>query len=316
MANPNIYILGAGSLGCLWAAHLSAAYRGTVSFLSTRTVEKHLHCFELSTAFDDSTPLSSMIPVVSFENIERIDILLVCTKSYDALPAIETLKETLTEQSQIVLFQNGLGSQFGIIKALPDFPIYAAVTTEGVNRKSVEQVIHAGKGQTFMGALNPAASDSAHLASALKTEHLEISVEDDIWYRLWMKLAINCAINPFTALLNCPNGELQSHELFQNLWPSLRSELVEMLNAVEYAINEAELETIVFDVMDKTRHNISSMLQDARQQKRTEIDDINGFAMHTLKSKQKNYATNEILCKRVQNLSNNWPEREPLKRDS
>ncbi|WP_304439599.1 ketopantoate reductase family protein, partial [Oleiphilus sp. HI0123] len=123
---------------------------------------------------------------------------------------------------------------------------------------------------------------------------LTLQYEKDIWQALWHKLVINCAINPYTALLNCPNGQVRTSRRFIEGWPILKLELSELLNTASYPLSGDEIETLVFDVMQKTSTNISSMLQDIRAGKRTEIDDINGFAarflaQHTLSSEVNSY---------------------------
>jgi len=303
-----IHVLGAGSMGCLWAAHLSQ--QRSVQFLTTRENQPTRKKFSLSNPYLN-TYQHFQIPQVSLNTLSaKISTLLVCTKSIDTLCALMQLKEKITKDTNIVLFQNGLGSQFSVIKHFPNSVIFAAVSTEGANRTSETEIIHAGVGLTNIGLLNtPRSMDneqvkiiSTECVDKLNNTELKVQVQADIWQALWTKLIINCAINPFTALLDCTNGEVKSHTYFKDRWPELRLELSNLMQAAGYPSSGLEIEHAVFEVMDKTEKNISSMLQDIRAKKTTEIDDINGFAYTFLKSKNLSHTTNHQLWQAVLEL--------------
>jgi 2-dehydropantoate 2-reductase len=312
-----LHIMGAGAMGCLWAAHLQYGTPSTtVTFIDSRPRNDQELTKELS--FTVSSPFLPHIPdneILSFRlassvSDEPLHCLFVCTKSFDALKGLESLKGSINTQTIIVLFQNGLGSQYGIVQAFPNNPIFAAVTTEGANKSSAKQIIHAGKGITRIGPLTSSAQDKScyqdlltHLQANKMRDTIEIQYEESIWQALWHKLIINCAINPYTALLNCPNGEVNSSQRFRSEWPELRKELAELLNKATHPLTEQEIETLVFDVMFKTRTNISSMLQDIRAGKQTEIADINGFAASFLSSHQSSNEINKKLEQDVLKLS-------------
>lgn len=309
----SIYILGAGAMGSLWATHLHLAFKDRtqhcVKFLSTRNNAPKKINFSFNSPFllaskkPQESQLEVDIPVTKASDLktstaENPAIILLCTKSYHALDAALALKPYINEHNYLVLFQNGLGSQHKILEALQGIPIFAAVSTEGVNKQANGTFIHAGQGLTRIGPLN----DKANLSkifesciSALQYPGLNVEATKNIWQALWEKLAINCAINPFTAILNCPNGEIKDSDLFQENWPLLKIELTEMLNNTGFKIASNELEKRVFQVIQNTQSNISSMLQDVRAKRKTEIEDINGFAAKYLERHNLNNSINKML---------------------
>jgi len=303
-----IHILGAGSMGCLWAAHLS--HSNPVCFVSRKPTPHSNKQFILHKPYQQDAS-HYLIPSFSIQETTNQDkpitihTLLVCTKSYDALSALTELKPKLSDHTIIILFQNGLGSQQDVINAFPDNPIFAAVSTEGANKKSDTEIIHAGIGETQLGLLNTSKHnllDTCH--TTLVSSGLIVNKHPDIWQALWTKLIINCAINPFTALLDCSNGKLRQHDYFKQHWPSLKQELSSLLSIADYPKNEVEIEQLVFEVMGKTQHNISSMLQDIRNQRPTEVDHINGFAYRFLKQHSRPYQINKLLWESVNALRN------------
>ncbi len=321
----SIYILGAGAMGCLWATHLHLTYNSlvqkyspnhSVQFLSTRKDAPEIINVSLNSPFllahqnPQQTNFDINIPVVKTSKLETAtietpNIILLCTKSYHALDAALQLKPCLNEHCYLVLFQNGLGSQHKILDTLPSTPIFAAVSTEGVNRQENGTLIHAGKGVTRIGPLNDKAKDIStfkRCVDALTHQGLTTEATENIWQALWEKLAINCAINPFTAILNCPNGEIKDSALFQENWPKLKTELSEMITAAGFPLSEAEMEARVFKVIHDTRTNIASMLQDIRASRKTEIEDINGFASAYLSSRYLSNRANKLLYEMISNI--------------
>jgi 2-dehydropantoate 2-reductase len=312
----SIYILGAGAMGCLWASHLHRALRQdarhSVAFLSTKPDTNERVTFSLTSPF--LSPSESLfqtdLPVskpadLNIATSDQPNIILLCTKSYHALDAALQLKPFLNEHSYLVLFQNGLGSQYAILDALGDIAIYAAVSTEGVNRQASGKLVHAGKGLTRIGPLNDTAREISkfrHCLEMLSHDGIETLAQETIWPALWEKLAINCAINPFTAILDCPNGEIKNSPLFQQNWPALKQELCALLNQAGMSTLEDELEQSVFQVIEHTRSNISSMLQDIRAHRKTEIDDINGFAADYLSAHNLPSIINSQLSAKVREI--------------
>ena len=95
-------------------------------------------------------------------------------------------------------------------------------------------------------------------------------------------------LNPLTAIFDCKNGELFEHGVVVKMMRLLLQEashvirlLPEIHNSEDPEIEERfstrELEVKVLDVAEKTAKNTSSMLQDVRAGRETEIDYINGW---------------------------------------
>lgn len=92
---------------------------------------------------------------------------------------------------------------------------------------------------------------------------------------IWEKAAINAGINPLTALLNVPNGVLLQRQETRQLMRDLVVEATKVAGAEGYRFGHSLVERAE-QVCENTRDNISSMLQDVRKGKRTEIEAISG----------------------------------------
>ena len=103
-----------------------------------------------------------------------------------------------------------------------------------------------------------------------------MQIVDDAQSLIWGKLVINAAINPLTALLRIPNGELLSRPNARKMMASLARETAEVATAEHVHLPFSNPVNAAEDVARKTATNHSSMFQDVRRGAPTEIDAICG----------------------------------------
>lgn len=267
------HILGAGSLGTLWATRLARA--GVPVRLILRD-EARLASYQSSNGLTlvehgvaHTYPVSAETP----HSPEPIHRLLVACKAYDAQSAVAQLQHRLAPDAELILLQNGLGSQDAVAAQLPQARCIFASSTEGAFRDGDWQVVFAGHGYTWLGDVSqptpPLWLDDLHAAG------IPHEWSTDILTRLWRKLALNCAINPLTVLYQCRNGELQSHQCEV---ATLCAELGELLECCGQPAAALDLQREVERVIQATAANYSSMYQDVANGRRTEISFLLGYA--------------------------------------
>ncbi|WP_432697979.1 ketopantoate reductase family protein [Marinobacterium sp. YM272] len=270
------HILGAGALGCLFAARLREA--GIETSLVLRSAErleqlvaKSSHITVHDSAGDRDLPVSGDL----IDGAGSISHLLVTTKAYDTDRALASVKHRLTPGAQILLLQNGCGHQQAIARRFSGQPVWAGITTSGARRISPFEILVSGEGETRIGPLNPLATERGALPDgwqALRPPAIAVEIEQ----ALWQKLTINAAINPLTALLGCANGELISDEHLPRL-TALCHEIETVASACHQPLFETPLIDQVIRVARDTAANRSSMLEDISAGRPTEIEQITGF---------------------------------------
>ena len=93
---------------------------------------------------------------------------------------------------------------------------------------------------------------------------------------VWGKLAVNAAINPLTAVLQMPNGEVLSRPSARQLSADLAREVAAVALAMKINLPNTDPVAIAERVAEKTSENHSSMYQDILRGAPTEIDAICG----------------------------------------
>lgn len=299
MANGCL-ILGAGSLGRLWAACLPP---GTAAFVPRPGQLPSANCdYLLQTLQGSSVKVS--VPWQSLPVPFTPAALLVTTKAMQALPAITKISAALPAATPIVLFQNGLGSQQAVATAFPERPILAATTTEGANRPQPDIVVHAGRGTTWVGGLNGAGKKAlTPVVELLLGSHLRVEATADISWRLWQKLVINAGINPFTALLDCPNGRLLTQPFFLQHIDAVCEELALLMNHEGMLTDAKKLRADIEAVARATAHNTSSMRSDVQNGRVTEIDFINGYVAQRCEALNFPAPVNRMLTEQVLSIT-------------
>lgn len=301
-----VAILGAGSLGQLWAGYLPAGSAIFLSRSSSRQAGAHSEpsTFEYRLNHPDGSATDCKVAVSPITSICP-ELLLVTTKAGDTLPALEQALPYLGESIPVVLFQNGLGCQQAIADQWPNRPILAASTTEGANRPETGLLAHAGRGQTWIGGLTESGQRCvAQSVEQLSGSGLVVHAEANIHQRLWDKLVVNAGINAFTAILDCPNGEILADSFFLDHIDEL-SEEVSKVMALEanHPFSAGQIKKRIYAVATSTAKNTSSMRSDRQRGRKTEIDVINGYIAERGLAAGIATPVNQMLTQRVKELT-------------
>ena len=289
------HVLGAGSLGGLWATRLvRAGVPLRIILRSPQRLADYRAAGGLELVEDDMSRLYP-IPAELPDDSAPIARLLVACKAYDAEDAVARVAPRLTRKSEILLLQNGLGSQQAIAARWPTSRCIFISSTEGAYRQDDFRIVHAGPGQNWLG--DPADPQRPRLLADLDQAKIPHAWAQDIMGKLWRKLAVNCAINPLSVLHDCRNGELRN---YPEQLHKLCDELAKLLQVCQQADASSELEAEVLRVIEATAGNYSSMHQDVQRGRRTEVGFLLGQACQT--ARQHNLAVPELyaLLKRLE----------------
>lgn len=264
---PAWHVLGAGSIGGLQALRLAG--RGISVTLLGHEGDAPLRRLSLSAG---PTLIESSFSQVSPSAPGPIAQLLVATKAPATRAALAPLLPFLAAGTPVVLLQNGMGVEDWLAAARPDLCVLCAITTDGVFRRDRDHLVLAGQGETVIGAARPG---NAAQVAAIATE-LGMTAVADIRARRWRKLAINCAINPLTALGRCRNGELLERPAMLERMRTVCAEVAAVMTAEGLPAAGDELFRQACATAALTAANLSSMRSDADAGHETEILFLNG----------------------------------------
>ncbi|WP_083005397.1 ketopantoate reductase family protein [Halomonas sp. GT] len=204
----------------------------------------------------------------------------ITTKAMAAEAALASIADMVAPTTPLVLWQNGFLAQPRITQTWPG-PVLCATTTQGAYITGSDAMVHAGRGPTFIGDLdNQHAGLTEAIAALLSEANFTATPVDDIRQRLWQKLAVNAAINPWVALNGVRNGELRG-DAYAGRVEAVVKEVAAILKQENIAPpNGGEGEdawlALVWQVVENTANNKASMLQDVEARRTTERGAILG----------------------------------------
>jgi 2-dehydropantoate 2-reductase len=290
---PHCSIVGQGAIGLLAASRLKLAGWAVDLWLRQQTA--------LSIDFQ---PLQGSVQHLSFAACEQpANLLLIPVKAYAALPCLHQLQPRLSPDTQIVISHNGMPDLTALAQAITANQGLWFLSTSQASLRTVAGVKHTGAGSSVLAPLNHAAqAGSQDVVPWLETALGPVTVTTDIKPALWRKLAINAAINPLTAIHGVNNGALAAVE-FQPQLEAIVSEVCILAAAEGIILPFAETLQQVLQVIAATAANYSSMLQDVRAGRRTELAAITGYLLQTAARYHITVPANQALWQALSNTA-------------
>ncbi len=302
------HILGAGAIGCIWAAQLYKSEHDVTLILRSKERLQQL-CESQGIVYQSSNGETNTYNVGAelAKNNAPIKNLLICTKAYSTISALRSVADRLSSDANVVLLQNGLGPQQEAVKLFPQLSIWAATTTDGAHLSAPYHVVRAGHGDTLIGAISIKAQQSLDNIIPTPCGNLKIAISANIEHKLWCKLAINAAINPLTALNNCKNGILVSDAALSKKMQKVCEEVEKIAVACGQNLFDKPLYEMAKSIASTTAENYSSMLQDIKQNRPTEIEQITGFLCQQADKFGCHAPENRMLLQQIKLLSSTIP---------
>jgi 2-dehydropantoate 2-reductase len=272
-SRPQVLIVGTGAMACLFAARLAAAGRQVTLLGHWRSGLRALQRQGVRLALPDGS--EAAYPVRATSDLRRCagaHYALLLVKSWQTPKAAADLQRCLAPGGLALTLQNGLGNVEILRQVLGVERVALGVTTAGATLLGPGRVRPAGVGPITIQdqpQVRP-------LAEILAQAGFTVEFVQDAQALLWGKLLINAAINPLTALLGIPNGELLQRKSARRLMAAVACEAAAVAAALGVALPYPDPVETSQAVALRTSENRSSMLQDVQRHAPTEIDAING----------------------------------------
>ncbi|MFA9423694.1 MAG: ketopantoate reductase family protein [Sedimentibacter sp.] len=297
-----VVIIGAGAMGSIYGGFLAEA-GNDVYFLDV--YKEHVDTINRDGLWIEGCGKDRYIKNIKAtsnpEEVGIVDLAVVFVKSTITDLAIEQNKAVVGENTIVLTLQNGLGNIEKLMTVVKEDQIIAGTTAHGSNMLGPGKIKHAGHGATVIGELNGKVTDRIKEVSKLLNDaKLEpVVVSENVMGLIWDKLLVNVGVNPLTAITGLRNGQLLDYPETEWIGTEAVKEGMQVAKAMKIKLETVDAVGHFKDVCIGTAPNISSMLADVNNKRKTEINNINGAIVRLGENNNIETPVNKVLTNLV-----------------
>lgn len=302
-----IVVVGAGAMGSLFAAFLTRSKEEVWLLEKNKENAAKINASGISLEEASGSWQAKVRTTANIEDIAKVDLALICVKSFNTKSAVEQIKPILGQNTKILTLQNGIGNVEIISEIAGEEKVIAGVTNQGATLIDTGKIRHAGHGETIIGAIDGKTPvELRAIREIFNKVGLETKMSRDIKSLIWSKLIINVGINALTAITRLPNGKLTEYEGTKRILRDAVTEAARIAKRKRIKLIFDDPLAKVEAVCESTSDNLSSMLQDILRKKHTEIDFINGVIVRLGQEMGISVPTNKLLLDLIKTIESSY----------
>lgn len=272
----SVVVVGAGAMGCLFAARLAEAGADVtlidVDQARLKAIAEHgIHLDD-----DGGRRVVPMRTALAAQVTAPVDLVLMFTKSQHTAAAIASLAQLADGHACALTLQNGIGNAEAMAQVFsPDRILHGIAELPADLHRAFEVSSH-GKGALRLGGYTRQADAAAPAAAELLARAgFQTIADPDVEAAIWEKLAFNAALNTLGAVLGMSNGQVADSPS-RRIAYAIAEETVATARARGIKVDAAAIRGKIDYALANHRGHKASMLQDRLAGRRTEIEAING----------------------------------------
>lgn len=272
----NILMVGAGSVGGFFGAHLARKDPRVAFLLRPRTLAavraKGLTIRSAAGTFTVH-PAAASDP----RELPRPDLIVLSVKAYDLDQTLDQLEPVMTDRTVLLTLQNGVDIEDRLLGRFQRDCVVGGVAY--IYSKIVEPGVidHYKRGAVAIGEMMPQKSPRVTaIAELFKQAGLPCQVSDDIRRTKWEKMCWNCVFNPLTVLINDRVAKALDQPGMIEVIHQIVGEVMAVAAGLKVPL-AADMAEKVVRWSQEIRDIHTSMYDDWQAGRPTEIDSLNGF---------------------------------------
>lgn len=279
----NILVFGAGAMGSVFGGFLSSKNDVTLIGRGEHIDTINEKGLRISGIWGEHRfkRLKAFKSVAEIQKNASFDLVMITTKSYDTAVAVKAVLPFAEETTAIMSMQNGIGNEDVIASAVGEENTMGGMAIFGarfLEPGHVEVTVYAS--ECLVGDLAGGVTQRAkEIAFTFSIAGIPTKASDNIIRDKWMKTFYNVALNPLSAILRVPYGEVGERPETRAIMKAMLREAFEVADQLKIPLEftwEEYFAYLLEKQLPPTSSHRSSMLQDIERGKRTEIDYLNG----------------------------------------
>ncbi len=271
-----ILFVGAGSVGGFFGAHLAKNNPNVSFLLRPRTLEavkrNGLTIRSAGGSFTVRPPVAS-----DARELPKPDLIVLGVKVYDLDEVMDQIEPILTDKTVLLTLQNGIDTEDRLIARIQRdcvvggvAYIYSKITEPGV-------IDHYKKGAVAIGELMGHESERLlAIHDLFASAGIPCHLSKDLRRSKWEKMCWNCVFNPITVLIDDRVAKALDHPEMTGVIRQIVGECAAISAALKVPL-PLDMPERVVKASQEIRDIHTSMYDDWKAGRRTEIDYLNGF---------------------------------------
>lgn len=271
-----IVIVGAGAMGCLFAARL-AEHGAKVTLVDVDGDRLAMLARDGIELTDDSGTRRVAISAALAAAVSGpADLVLLFTKSMHSAAAAASIAHLASAATVALTLQNGLGNAEALAEVFGPGQVTMGVTDFPADLTGPTSVASHGAGRIWLGGYSPGDTDkTAALAALFNRCRLPAQTIADVRPAIWEKVAFNAALNSVATVTGLTVGGMDrpaGHRVVH----AIANEVIATAQALGIAADRNSVQAKIDFALANHRQHKPSMLQDRLAGRVPEIDAING----------------------------------------
>lgn len=292
-----IYIVGSGGLGGYFGGLLAKSGQD-VTFVARglhyeAMKQDGLHVKSIGGNFS----INPVKIIRTFSEITQPDLIIFSVKTYDTEEIAKELNTVINSSTIIVTFQNGATNDFIIKKIINSeniFPGVAYVITTKTQPGLIEQT--GGLRKLIIGDRNnPENQQLKQVVKTMKNAGIDATLSDDISRDVWKKYMFIVAFSGMTAICRSPIGKILSDPVTRSVYELCVKEAISVAQASGANVADNAFDAIMATSTNTASGSKSSLLVDIENNRKNEIETLNGALVRLAKNKNIKIPINETI---------------------
>jgi 2-dehydropantoate 2-reductase len=248
----------------------------------------------------NGTPLR--IPLANdFHDPEPVDLVLVAVKHRNLSQAMDSMSSFITSHTCVLSLMNGIYSEEIIASRFGwDRVLYTTCLGVDSNREGKKVRLNS-IGRIQLGQATNIHPDErvTRLKEFFCACGIPADIPADMRLSLWRKLLINVGMNQVSAVLDLTYGEFRENASALEIMRAAQQEVILVANAEGIELGDKDIHEWETQLAMLSEDGMSSMLQDVRTGRATEVDAFGGVVIalgkkHGISTPVNNFLVNKI----------------------
>lgn len=275
-APKTVAIIGAGAMGCLFAARIAEAGMQVTLVDVDQDRLAAIAAQGVRLTDDKGTRTLAVAAARSGDISIAPDLAILFTKSNHSAAAIASIAHWRDASPILLTLQNGIGNAELLAQAFGEDHVVQGTAHIPADLMPPNGVVTHGFGHIHCGGITRKAQDAAALVqSLLQRSGFETILSPQVEQIIWEKLAFNAALNAISMICEATNGEVDNPP-GRRIAQAVVHEAVGVAQAKGLTLNAAHILATMDAALREHAHHKPSMLQDRDHGRASEIDAING----------------------------------------